>query len=148
MLQTPATQAVDAANAAGGGSGGGGGNGSGGGSGDGGGVNNGGNPGQKLTDEFSFAKKLHSPHFLASSSGYTTPVPTNAIGPYATRAPGVMFKGGAGGHGFDIRTTDVRVMDANWNQGNRTLYENIRKQILDPFSGDPDHHGGHFYHKK
>lgn len=101
-----------------------------------------------LSGSFDHAKKLHSPDFLGSSSGYMSPVPKWAIGPFPTKAPGTQFRGGSGGHGFNRRTASVRVMDANWNQGMRTVYENDAGQVVEPKTGKTDKVKGHFPHDK
>lgn len=104
-----------------------------------------------LTGSFDHAKKLHNPRFLVSSSGYVSPVPDWATGPFPTKSEGVQFRSGSGGHGFDPRTASVRVMDENWNQGRRTVYENCARpdpQVIDPFSGKTSMVKGHFYHDK
>lgn len=114
-----------------------------------------------LTSDFDHAKTLHNPNFLVNSSGYTSPIPNWATGPFPTKSEGVQFKYGSGGHSFnasdgstksfDSRTSSVRVMDANSNQGNRTVYENSASpipQVVDPFSGKTSMEKGHFYHDK
>lgn len=93
----------------------------------------------------------HVVDFVVGPSGYVSPVPTGAVGPYPTRAPGMSFENGSGGHGFDERTSNVRIMDANANQPARTVYENRTGQRVDPFTGrtiSASHPKGHFYHDR
>lgn len=97
---------------------------------------------------FQKADPYHSPNFLVSPSGYTSVLANNSIGPFSTEGKGVQFKWGSGGYWLDSRTSTTRVMDANWNQGKRTVYENANGQIVDPKTGKTDIVKGHFYHDK
>lgn len=101
-----------------------------------------------LKPDFRKADPYHSPNFLVNPSGYNSPVPDMAIGPFPTGGKGVQFKYGSGGHEFNARTSSVRVMDQNWNQGKRTVYENLGGQVIDPKSGRTSIVKGHFYHDK
>lgn len=46
-----------------------------------------------------------------------------------------MYQGGSGGKGMDKKTTGVRIMDANSNQGRRVNYMNKNGQTVDPATG-------------
>ena len=89
-----------------------------------------------------------SPNFIAAADGSVFPVPQGATGPLATRAPGMQFIGGSGGHGLDARVMGVRFMDANAKQGARAVYMNQAGQTVNPYTGrtvpysDPT---AHFY---
>jgi hypothetical protein len=45
------------------------------------------------------------------------------------------YQGGSGGKGMDNKTTGVRIMDANKNQGKRVNYMNKNGQTVDPKTG-------------
>ena len=47
----------------------------------------------------------------------------------------MVFQSGYGGKGMDKRTTGVRIMDANQNQGKRVNYMNKDGQTVDPSTG-------------
>lgn len=52
------------------------------------------------------------------------------------RVKGTSYKlAPAGGKGMDKRTTGVRIMDANQNQGKRVNYMNKDGQTVDPSTG-------------
>lgn len=86
--------------------------------------------------------------FLVTAKGTAVAVPTGAVGPSSTRAPGMQFVGGAGGKGMDSRVTGVRVMDANKNQGRRAVYMNEGGHTVSPRTGrqvPPDDPEAHHY---
>lgn len=94
------------------------------------------------------ASQSRGPSFVAASDGTVFPVPRGAIGPTPTRAPGMQFTGGSGGHGLDPRVSGVRFMDANANQGARAVYMNQTGQTVDPLTGrtvPPSDPAAHFY---
>ena len=76
-----------------------------------------------------------APDFIVTPKGEAIPVPNGATGPFATRAPGFQYVGGSGGKGMDKRVADVRIMEANKNQGRRAVYMNKSGQIVDPSTG-------------
>ena len=45
------------------------------------------------------------------------------------------YQGGSGGRGMDAKTTGVRIMDANSNQGPRVNYMNEQGQTVNPATG-------------
>lgn len=47
----------------------------------------------------------------------------------------MVYQGGKGGYGMGSRTTGVRIMDANSNQGRRVNYMNNSGQTVDPKTG-------------
>ena len=51
------------------------------------------------------------------------------------RIPPEVAGSGYGGKGMDKRTTGVRIMDANQNQGKRVNYMNKDGQTVDPSTG-------------
>lgn len=75
------------------------------------------------------------PDFVVTSKGEAIPVPNGASGPLPTRSPGDQYTGGSGGKGMDSRTSGVRVMDRNSNQGRRAVYMNEKGQTVDPSTG-------------
>jgi hypothetical protein len=88
-------------------------------------------------------------NFLVSKSGFVSPVPAGAAGPASTRGSGIMFTGGAGGHGFADEVSSVLVLDANSNQGARTYYLNSSGQKVDYETGrtiSNSHPRAHIYH--
>jgi RHS repeat-associated protein len=77
-----------------------------------------------------------STDFVITPEGEAIPVPNGANGPNAPeRGTGMSYQGGSGGKGMDTRTTGVRVMDANSNQGQRVNYMNTSGQTVDPRTG-------------
>lgn len=89
-----------------------------------------------------------STDFVVSSNGYTSPLPDGSNGPNHLRN-GTQYSGGLGGKGFDDRVSRARIMEGNWNQGPRTVYENNYGQKVDPWTGRTvadDHKNAHFYH--
>jgi len=96
------------------------------------------------------APKANTVNFVTTSSGFTSPVPQNAIRTPTRTGEGISFKGGSGGHGFHQSTTDVYVMTGHGNHDSRTYYMNSGNQKVDPFTGktvDPDHPMAHIYHE-
>ncbi len=51
-----------------------------------------------------------APDFVVTPKGEAIPVPSGATGPTPTRAPGVQYTGGSGGHGLDSRVP----VSASW----------------------------------
>lgn len=80
-----------------------------------------------------------SPDFVVTSGGDVIPIPTGAAGPTAPmRGSGMVYQGGSGGPGMNSRTTGVRIMDANANQGARVNYMNNdipTAQTVNPATG-------------
>ncbi|NJL26605.1 MAG: hypothetical protein HC897_01370 [Thermoanaerobaculia bacterium] len=76
-----------------------------------------------------------APGFVVTPRGEAIPIPRGAIGPSATRAPGVQYVGGSGGAGLDSRVTGVRIMEGNSNQGSRAVYMNRTGQTVNPATG-------------
>jgi len=83
----------------------------------------------------SVAIPSRAPDFVVTPNGEAIPVPSGATGPTPTRAPGFQYTGGSGGHGLDSRTTGVRIMDGNANQGPRAVYMNQQGQTVNPATG-------------
>ena len=81
------------------------------------------------------ASELSSPDFVVPSNGKAIPIPDGARGPTPTEKPGVQYTGGSGGKGMDARTTGVRIMEPNSNQGTRVNYMNATGQTVDPATG-------------
>jgi RHS repeat-associated protein len=74
--------------------------------------------------------------FVVNSKGETVAVPNGAKGPSSpNKGTGMSYQGGSGGKGMDKKTTGVRIMDANSNQGRRVNYMNNKGQTVDPKSG-------------
>jgi hypothetical protein len=76
-----------------------------------------------------------APDFVVTPKGEAIPVPSGATGPTPTRALGFQYTGGSGGHGLDTRTTGVRIMEGNANQGPRAVYMNQQGQTINPATG-------------
>ncbi len=62
-------------------------------------------------------------------------VPEGAEGPIPTRAPGMQYLDGSGGHGLDPRVTGVRIMDETPQNPARVVYMNHQGQTVNPFTG-------------
>ena len=77
----------------------------------------------------------NAPDFVTTPKGETIPIPTGAKGPHKTNTPGFQYIGGSGGKGLDAKTTAVRIMDANKNQGPRAVYMNKMGQTVNPKTG-------------
>jgi RHS repeat-associated protein len=137
--------------AGGGGPGGGGpGGGGAGGGGAGGGASGGGGGGPPEPIKGPPPPKGDGPNFVVTPNGDVIPIPGGATGPYPTNAPGMWYRGGSGGPGFNSRTTDVRIMRGNSNQGPRAVYMNQSGQTVSPFTGRTvpySHPHAHFYLK-
>ena len=80
-----------------------------------------------------------SPNFIVTKNGEVIIVPDGATGPSATKkGSGMVYQGGSGGKGgMDPRTSGVRIMDANSNQGPRVNYMNASGQTVNPATGRP-----------
>jgi RHS repeat-associated protein len=77
-----------------------------------------------------------SPDFVVTPHGEAIPVPKGATGPNPPlRGSGMSYQGGSGGPGMDPKTTGVRIMDANVNQGSRVNYMNEQGQTVNPVTG-------------
>ncbi|GAB5398563.1 MAG: hypothetical protein Aureis2KO_01480 [Aureisphaera sp.] len=80
-----------------------------------------------------------SPDFVVTSDGTTVPIPDGAVGPGPpNKGSGMVYQSGSGGKGMDSRTTGVRIMDPNANQGRRVNYMNNNRttaQTVDPMTG-------------
>ena len=76
-----------------------------------------------------------APDFVVTPRGEAIRVPIGATGPTSTRASGVQYTGGAGGHGLDSRVSGVRIMEGNANQGPRAVYMNSSGQTVKPATG-------------
>ena len=74
--------------------------------------------------------------YVVSPKGEAIKIPSGATGPTnPNKGSGMMYQGGSGGKGMNKRTTGVRIMDANSNQGRRVNYMNKNGQTVDPASG-------------
>jgi RHS repeat-associated protein len=74
--------------------------------------------------------------FVVTEAGEAIIIPKGAQGPTPpNKGSGMMYQGGQGGYGMDKRTTGVRIMDANKNQGPRVNYMNKSGQTVDPATG-------------
>ncbi|TGD57853.1 RHS repeat domain-containing protein, partial [Flavobacterium humi] len=84
---------------------------------------------------------MTSPNFVVTTGGDAIPIPEGATGPtQPMRGTGMVYQGGSGGFGMDPRTTGVRIMDANANQGSRVNYMNNATptpQTVNPATGRP-----------
>ncbi len=78
---------------------------------------------------------VRSPSFIVNSRGTAVPVPKGATGPHPTRASGVQFTGGSGGHGMHPNTNGVRYMDATAHHSERVVYMNGEGQTINPQTG-------------
>ncbi|MBS1910948.1 MAG: hypothetical protein JST22_03085 [Bacteroidetes bacterium] len=76
-----------------------------------------------------------SPSIIVTPKGQAIIVPEGATGPTPTRAPGAQYTGGSGGKGLNPRTTGVRIMEENANQGPRAVYMNQNGQTVNPYTG-------------
>ncbi|GAB6010286.1 RHS repeat domain-containing protein [Dysgonomonas reticulitermitis] len=75
-------------------------------------------------------------NFVVTPQGEAIPIPKGAVGPTSpNKGTGMVYQGGKGGYGMDSRTTGVRIMDANSNQGKRVNYMNQSGQTVDPKTG-------------
>jgi hypothetical protein len=64
---------------------------------------------------------------------FSIKIPDGAVGPTnPNKGSRMVYQGGSGGKGMDSRTTGVRIMDANSNQGRRVIYMNKNGQSVDP----------------
>jgi RHS repeat-associated protein len=74
--------------------------------------------------------------FVVTPRGEAIPIPKGANGPTAPeRGSGMAYQGGSGGNGMNGRTTGVRIMDGNSNQGQRVSYMNRSGQTVNPTTG-------------
>ena len=74
--------------------------------------------------------------FVVTPKGTSIAIPNGATGPTnPQRGTGMSYQGGSGGKGMDGKTTGVRIMDANSNQGSRVNYMNRTGQTVDPATG-------------
>jgi RHS repeat-associated protein len=74
--------------------------------------------------------------YVVTPKGETIKIPDGAKGPTnPEKGSGMVYQGGSGGNGMDKRTTGVRIMDANSNQGKRVNYMNKDGQTVDPKTG-------------
>jgi RHS repeat-associated protein len=74
--------------------------------------------------------------FVVNSKGEAVAIPKGAKGPSSPqKGSGMSYQGGSGGKGMNKKTTGVRIMDANSNQGRRVNYMNKSGQTVDPKSG-------------
>jgi RHS repeat-associated protein len=78
-----------------------------------------------------------APNFIAPESGPAIIVPNGATGPIpAINGKGFRYTDGSGGHGLDLRTTDVRIMDPTSRYPNGYgSYSNSAGQTVNPYSG-------------
>jgi hypothetical protein len=91
---------------------------------------------KKLAKAAEGKKSSNGTDFVVTDKGEAIPIPKNATGPSAPqRGTGMVYQGGSGGKGMDKKTTGVRIMDANNNQGRRVNYMNKTDQTVDPSSG-------------
>jgi len=73
---------------------------------------------------------------VVTPKGQAIKIPDGASGPvYPNKGSGMMYQGGSGRKGMHARTTGVRIMDANKNQGRRVSYMNKGGQAVDPKTG-------------
>lgn len=80
--------------------------------------------------ESSLGQIVVTPH------GEAVPIPKGAIVPSTpNRGTGMLYQGGRGGNNMDNKTTGVRIMDPNSNQGRRVNYMNQSGQTVDPKTG-------------
>ena len=83
------------------------------------------------------------PDFIVTSQGDAIPIPKQAIGPTSVRTgKGFQYTGGSGGHGFDPRTSRVRIIDPTPPRGaspgypaGYVSYSNARGQPIEPYTG-------------
>lgn len=74
--------------------------------------------------------------YVVTPKGEAIKIPDGATGPTnPNKGSGMVYQGGSGGKGMDSRTTGVRIMDANSNQGRRVNYMNKSGQTVDPSTG-------------
>lgn len=74
--------------------------------------------------------------YVVTPKGEAIKIPDGAAGPTnPNKGSGMVYQGGSGGKGMDSRTTGVRIMDANSNQGRRVIYMNKSGQSVDPSTG-------------
>ncbi len=74
--------------------------------------------------------------YVVTPKGETIKIPDGATGPTnPQKGSGMVYQNGSGGKGMDKRTTGVRIMDANQNQGKRVNYMNKDGQTVDPSTG-------------
>ncbi|MEJ7738918.1 MAG: DUF6443 domain-containing protein [Chitinophagaceae bacterium] len=74
--------------------------------------------------------------FVVNSKGEAVAIPNGAKGPSSpNKGTGMSYQGGNGGKGMDKKTTGVRIMDANSNQGRRVNYMNKSGQTVDNKTG-------------
>jgi RHS repeat-associated protein len=89
-----------------------------------------------LQDATQVAQPQTSPSFVVTPNGEAIPVPEGATGPNAPQSgSGMVYQGGSGGNGMNSRTTGVRIMDANSNQGPRVNFMNANGQTVNPATG-------------
>lgn len=82
------------------------------------------------------AKSGKKTDFVITPKGEAIKIPDGASGPTnPNKGSGMMYQGGAGGKGMNERTSGVRIMDANKNQGKRVNYMNKSGQTVDPATG-------------
>ena len=78
-----------------------------------------------------------STDFVVNQQGEAVAIPNGARGPSSPqKGTGMSYQGGKGGKGMNNRTTGVRIMDANANQGRRVNHMNTGGQTVDPKSGN------------
>lgn len=81
------------------------------------------------------------PDYIVTPGGVVVPVPKGAVGPTpVSGGKGFQFTGGGGGHGFDPRTTNVRIMDpvttGQYTYPNGYVsYSNASGQTVNPYTG-------------
>jgi RHS repeat-associated protein len=74
--------------------------------------------------------------YVVTPKGEAIKIPDGGTGPTnPNKGSGMVYQGGSGGKGIDSRTTGVRIMDANSNQGKRVNYTNNSGQTVDPSTG-------------
>ena len=74
--------------------------------------------------------------FIGFEDGPPAIVPGGAKGPIPTRAPGMQYTDGAGGHGLDPQVAGVRVMDETTQHPPRVVYMNKQGQSVNPLTGE------------
>lgn len=91
---------------------------------------------KKLSEAAAGKKGAGGTDFVVNNKGEAVVIPDGATGPSnPNKGTGMSYHGGSGGKGMDKKTSGVRIMDANSNQGRRINYMNKSGQTVDPKTG-------------
>ena len=110
---------------------------------------------KKRLNQLNQQKSRGNTDMVTTPAGVTSPIPQGSVGPHPTRAPGMQYNDGNGGHGFKSTVADVRIMSdnssstSNKNHRERTIYYDKTGRPVDPYTGQShDKSKTHQFHDK